>query len=93
MYEMKSWLEFPIRVEFDYSPAEPTTWDDAGCNEDIEITDVFVGKLSVIGELSHDNIQTLEIQASDHMVDLREAAEESHAESMWEERMMMGCPA
>lgn len=49
-----------VTVYFDYDKGYPTTFDDPGCDENVEITDVIYQGISILATISEDDLEAIE---------------------------------
>ena len=52
-------------IEFDYEPAEPSTRDDPGCPESVDIVSVMAGQIDIAYWCSEDSIEFFKTKALD----------------------------
>jgi hypothetical protein len=49
-----------VTVYFDYDKGYPATFDDPGCDENVEITDVIYQGISILATISVDDLEAIE---------------------------------
>ena len=64
---MKTHIEIPVTVEYDYQPEERQTQTDPAWPEGVIITSVKLGKLELLNDLPAGFITSVESEALEHI--------------------------
>lgn len=87
-------LGVPCTIKFDYQPYEPTdTGPEAmypGCEEEIEVTDVLVGNVSVWEWFDTDKYNWFHEAVQEYLIRQQELKEEERQFARYEKDMMYG---
>ena len=74
-------------IEFDYQPAEPQTWDDPGCDAEVDVAAVYAGGIDILEWCSDVSIEFFAEKALESVASIKEAAEYDRGQDRYEDRM------
>ena len=74
-------------IEFDYSPAEPQTSNEPGCDESVDVVSVWAGPFDILEWISDAALEAFEERALVWMKEQRDGYDEDRAEARYLDRM------
>ena len=76
-----------LLIEFDYQPAEPTTWDDPGCAAEVDVVAVYANGMDILEWCSDVSIEFFAEKAAESVAAIKDADDYDRGQDRYEDRM------